>query len=67
MHKDLGKKKSGNTIKFENVSGDVPFTELTSNQFVEGMSKIYDLELLIKLNSISFDVDEAEKDCLVQC
>jgi hypothetical protein len=31
------------------VSGDVPFTALTSNQFAEGMRKIYDLEPLIKL------------------
>jgi hypothetical protein len=31
------------------VSWDVPFTALTSNQFMEGMKKIFELEPFIKL------------------
>jgi hypothetical protein len=35
------------------VSGDVPFTDLTSNQFIDGMKKIFELEPFIKIHSIS--------------
>jgi hypothetical protein len=33
------------------MSGNVPFTALTSNQFIEGMKKIFELEPFIKLHS----------------
>jgi hypothetical protein len=46
----LQKEKAGNTINFENVSGDVPFTDLTSNQFIDGMKKIFELQPFINCN-----------------
>lgn len=49
----LQKEKTGNIVISENVSGDMPFTDLTSNQFIDGMRKIYDLEPFIKIHSIS--------------
>jgi len=30
----------------------MPFTDLTSNQFIEGMRKIFELEPFIKIHSI---------------
>jgi hypothetical protein len=35
------------------VSGDVPFTDLTSNQFIDGIKKIFELEPFIKIHSRS--------------
>jgi hypothetical protein len=31
----------------------LPFTDLTSNQFIDGMRKIFELEPFIKIHSIS--------------
>jgi len=58
FQRGLGSKKEGRFDISGKTSGDVPFTELTSNQFTEGMKKIYDLEPLInaqKLDRLSFD------------
>ena len=41
------KKKTGNIIISENLSGDVPKADLTSNHFIEGMRKIYELQPFI--------------------
>jgi hypothetical protein len=46
------KKKTENAVIFENASRDVPFTDLTSNQFIDGMRKIYELEPFISVYSI---------------
>ena len=32
------------------IKSELPFTDLTSNQFIDGMRKIYELEPFIKLN-----------------
>lgn len=47
---ELQKEKTGNISISENVSGDVPFTDLTSNQFIDGMKKIYELQSFINLD-----------------
>lgn len=45
--------KTGQILFEETLSGHVPFTDLTSNQFIEGMRKIFELEPFIKIRSIS--------------
>ena len=55
---NLQKEKTGNIVISENVSGDVPFTDLTSNQFIEGMRKIFELEPFIKIYSINANREE---------
>ena len=51
--KELGKERAGQVFRLEKMSGNVPFTDLTSNQFIDGMRKIYELEPFIKIHSIS--------------
>ncbi len=51
--KELKIKKTRNIVISENVSGYMPFTDLTSNQFIDGMRKIFELESFIKIHSIS--------------
>jgi hypothetical protein len=46
-------KKTGNAFISENVSGNVSFIDLTSNHFIDGIRKIFDLEPFIKIHSIS--------------
>jgi len=45
----LQKEKTGNIVISENVSGDVPSTGTFSNQFLEGMKQLYELEPFIKV------------------
>ncbi|MGB7978782.1 MAG: hypothetical protein WCF19_06460 [Chlamydiales bacterium] len=45
----LGNKKCGDTSVSENVPGDVPRTGAFSNQFLEGMKQLYELEPFIKV------------------
>jgi hypothetical protein len=45
----LQNEKTGNIIISENVSGDVPSTGAFSNQFLEGMKQLYELEPFIKV------------------
>lgn len=59
----LQKEKTGNIVISENVSGDVPFTDLTSNQFIEGMRKIYELEPFIKLQPDDKHIGLALREC----
>jgi hypothetical protein len=51
----LQKEKTGKTFISENISGYLPFTDLTSNQFIDGMRKIYELESFIKIYSMKAD------------
>ena len=65
FQRDLRVKGAGAFFPTEKMSGNVPFTALTSNQFAEGMRKIYDLEPLIKLRSgQGTKVLTEEGDCL---
>ena len=45
----LQKEKTGNTSVSKNVSGDMPSTGAFSNQFLEGMKLLYELEPFIKV------------------
>ncbi len=51
-------KKNGNMVISENVSGNMPFTDLTSNQFIDGMRKIFELEPFIKIHSMNANREE---------
>jgi len=46
---ELEKKEGGNTPISGNASADVPSTGAFSNQFLEGMKQLYELEPLIKV------------------
>ena len=37
---------------------DLPFTDLTSNHFIEGMQKIFELEPFIKIYSMNANREE---------
>lgn len=52
-NKVLENEKTGQRLFEETLSGGLPFTDLTSNQFVDGMRKIFELEPFIKIYSIS--------------
>jgi hypothetical protein len=47
--KGLRKEKTGDIVISENDSGDVPSTGAFSNQFLEGMKQLYELEPFIKV------------------
>ena len=49
----LENEKTGQVLFEESLSGELPFTDLTSNQFIEGMRKIFELEPFIKIHPIS--------------
>jgi hypothetical protein len=50
-NKVLENEKTGQDLFCETLSGELPFTDLTSNQFIDGMRKIYELEPFIKTYS----------------
>jgi hypothetical protein len=49
MSKWLQNEKTGNIVISENVSRDVPRIGAFSNQFLEGMKQLYELEPFIKV------------------
>jgi hypothetical protein len=52
-NKGLENEKTGQILFEESLSGELPFTDLTSNQFIDGMRKIFELEPFIKIYSMS--------------
>jgi hypothetical protein len=49
----FGNEKTRQNLFEETLSGEMPFTDLTSNQFTEGMGKIFELEPFIKIYSMN--------------
>jgi hypothetical protein len=45
----LQKQKTGNAFTSENISGDVPSPGAFSNQFIEGMKKLYELQSFLDI------------------
>ena len=50
FQQEFGHKKAERLTISDKTFGNVPFTDLTSNQFIDGMRKIYELEPFIELN-----------------
>ena len=48
FQKELGNKKAERSTVSDKTFGNVPSTEPFSKQFFEGMSKIYELEFLLR-------------------
>lgn len=53
FQKELENKKAEHLAISDKTFEDVPFTDLTSNQFIEGMRKIFELEPFINIYSIN--------------
>jgi hypothetical protein len=55
FQKELGNKKAERLALSDKTFGEMPYTDLTSNQFIDGMKKIFELEPFIKIHSMSTD------------
>jgi len=60
----LGHKKTERLAISDKTFGDVPFTDLTSNQFIDGIRKIFELEPFIKIYSMNANKEEEKfREC----
>jgi hypothetical protein len=57
----LQNEKTGQILFEESLSGELPFTDLTSNQFIDGMRKIFELEHFINISWISQNAGSNER------
>jgi site-specific DNA recombinase len=53
FQQEFGHKKAEHLAISDKTFGNVPFTDLTSNQFIDGMRKIFELEPFINISWIS--------------
>jgi hypothetical protein len=55
----LQKEKTGNAFISENVSGDMPSLGVFSNQFIEGMKKLYELQSFLDVRLLRSGEDSS--------